>query len=123
MRAPSQLPGPVATLWDWQLEGACRQANPELFFHPEGERGPERRSRGSQAIAVCVGCPVLQRCRDHVLRTREPYGVWGGMTEGEREAYHSAQDNPRRQPGQYPLSTPALQRGGVSCVTRTVVDA
>jgi hypothetical protein len=48
------------------------------------------------------------------------------MTEGEREAYHSAKDSPRRQPGQYPLSTsatPTLQRGGNSCITGTVVDA
>jgi WhiB family transcriptional regulator, redox-sensing transcriptional regulator len=89
----AQLPGPVADLWDWQLEAACRQVNPELFFNPEGERGSERRSRGSQAIAVCSGCPVLQYCRDHALQTREPYGVWGGMTEDQRWAYLSARDN------------------------------
>ena len=36
----TRLPGPVADLWDWQLEGACRGVSPEVFFHPEGERGP-----------------------------------------------------------------------------------
>ena len=36
----SRLPGPVADLWEWQLQGACREADPTLFFHPEGERGP-----------------------------------------------------------------------------------
>ena len=82
----ARLPGPVADVWGWQLEGACREANPELFFHPEGERGAERRSRGSQAIAVCSACPVLQCCRDHALAAGEPYGVWGGMTEDQRLA-------------------------------------
>ena len=27
----SRLPGPVADLWEWQLKGACREADPTLF--------------------------------------------------------------------------------------------
>ena len=61
------------SLVDWQLQGACRHANPELFFNPEGERGAQRLSRRSQAIAVCEGCPVVQSCRDHALKVPEPY--------------------------------------------------
>jgi WhiB family redox-sensing transcriptional regulator len=83
----SRLPGPVADLWDWQLEGSCRQVNPEVFFHPEGERGSARRTRDSAAKEVCLGCPVLAQCREHALRVREPYGVWGARTEDEREAH------------------------------------
>jgi WhiB family redox-sensing transcriptional regulator len=37
------------------------------------------------AKALCRDCPVLQNCRLHALQVREPYGVWGGMTEHERE--------------------------------------
>jgi WhiB family redox-sensing transcriptional regulator len=81
----TRLPGPVADLWDWQLEGACRGVSPEVFFHPEGERGPRRRNRDAQAKAVCADCPVVAECRSHALEVREPYGVWGGLTEGERE--------------------------------------
>ena len=47
----TRLPGPVADLWDWQLEGACRGVSPEAFFHPEGERGPRRRNRDAAAKA------------------------------------------------------------------------
>jgi len=61
-----------------------------VFFHPEGERGPARRNRDSDAKAVCMGCPVLQSCREHALRTREPFGVWGALTECEREATYAA---------------------------------
>jgi WhiB family redox-sensing transcriptional regulator len=82
----SRLPGPVADLWEWQLRGACRDADEELFFHPEGERGPARRNRESAAKAVCVACPVMRQCRAHALAAREPYGVWGGLTEDDREA-------------------------------------
>lgn len=85
----SRLPGPVAELWDWQLEGACRGAETSLFFHPEGERGPARRNRDAAAVAICESCPVLAQCRAHALAVREPYGVWGGMTEDEREAVYS----------------------------------
>ena len=31
-----------------------------------------------------------QQCREHALRVREPYGVWGAMTEDEREASYAA---------------------------------
>jgi WhiB family redox-sensing transcriptional regulator len=82
----SRLPGPVADIWDWQLSGACRNADPDLFFHPEGERGPRKAARDAAAKAVCGTCPVLAQCREHALRVREPYGVWGGLTEDEREA-------------------------------------
>jgi WhiB family transcriptional regulator, redox-sensing transcriptional regulator len=85
----SRLPGPIADIWEWQLQGACRAADPDLFFHPEGERGPRRTRRDEAARAVCAGCPVLGQCRDHALAVREPYGVWGGLTEDDREAVYA----------------------------------
>jgi WhiB family redox-sensing transcriptional regulator len=86
----SRLPGPVADEWEWQFEGACRDADPRLFFHPEGERGPARRERDSAAKAICASCPVLQKCRVHALTVREPYGVWGGMSEDERQQHFAS---------------------------------
>lgn len=80
-----RLPGPTAELWEWQLLGACRGADPELFFHPEGERGPTRSNRELAAKAICATCPVLEQCRAAALAAREPYGVWGGLSEHERE--------------------------------------
>ena len=53
-----RLPGPVAELWEWQFAGSYRRENPDAFFHPTGE---------------------------HALKVREPYGVWAGITEYERE--------------------------------------
>lgn len=85
-----RAPGPVADLWEWQYEGLCRTMSPEVFFHPEGERGSTRRRRAETAKAICAECPVLQQCRAHALAAHEPYGVWGGMSEAEREAYHLA---------------------------------
>jgi WhiB family transcriptional regulator, redox-sensing transcriptional regulator len=86
MTVITRLPGPRAELWEWQLAGLCRTADPNLFFCPEGERGPARRRREAAAKKVCLSCPVLAECRAHALAVREPYGVWGGMTPEEREA-------------------------------------
>jgi WhiB family transcriptional regulator, redox-sensing transcriptional regulator len=88
----------VADLWEWQMDGACRTADPRLFFHPEGERGPARRDRDAAAKAICAACPVMQECRRHALTVREPYGVWGGLSEDDRNAAYLAGR------GQTPLS-------------------
>jgi WhiB family redox-sensing transcriptional regulator len=81
----SRLPGVCTDVWDWQLLGACRGDDPDLFFHPEGERGAARRARDDAAKAVCARCPVIMECALHAMKVQEPYGVWGGMSEEERE--------------------------------------
>lgn len=82
----SRLPKPTTDVWEWQLHGRCRGLDTELFFHPEGERGPRRSNREAAAKAICAGCPVLLDCRRHALAAQEPYGVWGGLSEQDREA-------------------------------------
>jgi WhiB family redox-sensing transcriptional regulator len=84
MASYKRLPGPIADMWDWQSEGNCRGEDSAKFFLPDGSRGPDRARREAQAKAICQTCPVLERCREHSLTTQEPYGVWGGMGENER---------------------------------------
>ena len=80
-----RLPGPNADIWDWQIRGACRGIDSTYFFHPDGERGPARARREAKAKEVCQHCPVLDQCRRHALAVQEPYGIWGGLSESERE--------------------------------------
>jgi WhiB family redox-sensing transcriptional regulator len=56
-----------------------------VFFSPEAERGAAKQLREQGAKAVCGRCPVVDECREHALKAREPYGVWGGLTVDERE--------------------------------------
>ena len=86
MPHPQQLPGPNADIWDWQMQGLCRGVDSSMFFHPDGERNPSRARRTAAAKEVCSRCPVMQPCREFALRTREPFGVWGGLAEAERRA-------------------------------------
>lgn len=86
----SSLPAASVDKWDWQLDGACRRADPRLFFHPDAERGPARQERDAAALRICATCPVIRRCRDHGLSVREPHGVWGGLTEEDRDEIYRA---------------------------------
>jgi WhiB family redox-sensing transcriptional regulator len=75
---------PINEEWDWQGLAACRGMDVEIFFHPYDERRQARELRIRQAKVICQDCPVVTECRDHALSTREPYGIWGGLSEGER---------------------------------------
>ncbi len=79
-----RLPAPRDGDWDWRLRAACRGLDTATFYHPDNERGPSRLHRERQAKAVCAGCPVIASCRRWALQTREPHGVWGGLSAEER---------------------------------------
>ncbi|MEZ0107417.1 WhiB family redox-sensing transcriptional regulator [Catenulispora sp. EB89] len=70
----------------WPESTACQETDPELFF----PIGPSRQSAGQIGLAksLCRRCPAVESCRGWALdhpRLAE-YGVWGGLTEGERRA-------------------------------------
>jgi len=79
-------PGPVAGLWQWRHRGACRDADPELFFPPDVERGPARQRRQQSAVAVCAGCPVRAQCRGARWRCPSPTASGAGLSETARDA-------------------------------------
>lgn len=37
-----------------------------------------------RAKSICQVCPVKSPCHDYAMAIREPYGIWGGLTEVER---------------------------------------
>lgn len=65
---------------DWKQRGACRDHDPELWFSPAGSLD-DKKARG-----ICADCPVLADCAEHSLIAPEPYGIWGGLTEKQRDA-------------------------------------
>jgi WhiB family redox-sensing transcriptional regulator len=50
------------------------------------------------AKTICGRCPVIAECAAHALAVREPYGVWGGMSEDDREAILSGAQAPAAIP-------------------------
>ncbi len=92
------LPQPVTPVWDWQLRGSCRGMDSEAFFYPEGERGLAKLRREAAAKVICGRCPVLDHCRRYALAVREQYGVWGGLTPGERMSLHTDRPTETNRP-------------------------
>ena len=72
---------------EWQLDALCRGNHAYLFFPPSTfERKDERERREMKAKAICGVCPVQDPCSRHAMSIREPFGIWGGLTEVERRA-------------------------------------
>jgi WhiB family transcriptional regulator, redox-sensing transcriptional regulator len=69
----------------WQFRGECGNHDPEIFFPFPGDREANNR-----AVAICFTCPVRSQCREHALAAPELSGVWGGMTELERDVTATA---------------------------------
>lgn len=69
----------------WQPVALCRGNHSHLFFPPStAERKDERERRELRAKSICQVCPVQADCLEYAVTIREPYGIWGGLTEAER---------------------------------------
>jgi WhiB family transcriptional regulator, redox-sensing transcriptional regulator len=68
---------------DWRAAGACRSADPELFF-PVATGVAVAASQMRKAQLICAGCGVRQQCLDFAMESGEMHGVWGGTTPEER---------------------------------------
>ena len=67
----------------WRLGAACRTADPDLFF-PVSSTGKSL-EQVAQAKAICARCLVRRECLAFAMRTRQFHGIWGGLTEQERD--------------------------------------
>ncbi len=67
---------------DWRDDAACRGMDTELFF-PISEVGLSVRQI-VVAKVVCHDCPVRDECLSYAIRTGQR-GIWGGMTDDERD--------------------------------------
>lgn len=76
---------PIASDWEWQYQGECRKHDPEIFFLDTHLRGSAKQKKIAAAKKICGPCPVKNDCLEHALNTPENYGVWGGLSEEERE--------------------------------------
>ena len=60
---------------EWQLEAACLDTDPELFFTPE---------LIPKAKEICKTCPVSNLCLQYAYEIEATDGVFGGLTAKER---------------------------------------
>jgi len=75
---PSML-APDVTDESWRDRAACSEwYDPELFFIDTDDAVTE-------AKAVCAACPVRAVCLSWALATKQQHGVWGGLSETDRD--------------------------------------
>jgi WhiB family redox-sensing transcriptional regulator len=81
----------------------CASADPELFFPQENEIYPGKIISKYIDIAaakrICSDCPIKLQCLEYGLKNAE-IGIWGGMTESQRETLRKLNKTPlsRKQP-------------------------
>jgi WhiB family redox-sensing transcriptional regulator len=75
------------SLWDsWIDYSACIGTDPAIF-EAEGISQDAIDAR-KMARAICRTCPVVLKCREWGLATREEHGVLGGLSAGQRKKIH-----------------------------------
>lgn len=83
---------------DWKEQGKCwgKTTSPETDFwfpDPEDDSDEVRKSKTSQAKAICYTCTVKEQCLRYAIENDEEYGIWGGKTRRERTAIKRQWDN------------------------------
>jgi WhiB family transcriptional regulator, redox-sensing transcriptional regulator len=77
-------------LRDWRSAASCQEEDPELFFPEKDGRSKAAKAAYDADVAeaktVCAGCDVLAQCRAWALDVRPSAGIFGGLTEDERNA-------------------------------------
>ena len=87
-------PQQIAPQAEWREDAACLPLPGLLFFGLDDSETPiERRAREEQAKSICATCGVRSECLTYALATKEPYGIWGGLTELECKAVAASRSN------------------------------
>ena len=68
---------------EWQLQAPCRGMDVSMFYDPPNERNQAREDRIAAAKKICHECPAISASGKHALEIREPYGIWGGLSQEE----------------------------------------
>jgi WhiB family redox-sensing transcriptional regulator len=73
----------------WAALGACRTSDlgPDAWFPEPGIGHADRDETTKAALRTCRACPVSRECLLSALARNERYGIWGGMTERQRNKF------------------------------------
>ena len=71
---------------DWD-KAACAGLPINYFFDPEESRGAFKEMM--LVRPVCMSCPIQMKCLKWGFE-KEEFGVWGGLTESERDSFRGS---------------------------------
>lgn len=84
-----QLPASNPSDISWKQRANCLGVDPDLFF-------PQRGESTSEAKAVCAQCEVRLDCLEYALGGERTFGIWGGLSVGERKRLRKTRNAARR---------------------------
>lgn len=61
----------------------------DVFYKEDREQSKHYAEREQRAKDLCRQCQILYDCKEYAL-TSEIYGVWGGMSEQDRQTWRRA---------------------------------
>lgn len=80
---------------DWLDAGACKGADPELFFPVAVGVVGQRQAAVAQRI--CERCQVRRECFEFAMENRQMHGIWGGTTPEDRIRFRRQRADARRR--------------------------
>jgi predicted Fe-S protein YdhL (DUF1289 family) len=104
----------------WQDQAECRRPQYDKvrdLWYSDSKQGDVQ-----YAVDICNGaCPVRAACALYALQEREEFGIWGGLTEGQRRSILRRARRAREQSDeQAPAPEPAKTgRKPAECGTRS----
>lgn len=72
------------------LEANCAGMRTDIFFPPDlkqGRPGPRSDYLEREAREVCANRVVRPACRNYAIEERIEFGIFGGMSPGERRLF------------------------------------
>jgi WhiB family redox-sensing transcriptional regulator len=102
LAAWEETPAPGA----WIKRAACRGAPTPLFFPDDGTSADE-------ALQVCRRCPVRADCATYALTIPGLEGIWGGLTEADRQRHRRRNPAEPVTPHRYPRRS-GVGKGGAA---------
>lgn len=73
---------------DWK-QAACTGMSRDLFFPNDFELPDER------AVRTCRRCLIREDCATYAIEKHEEFGIWGGLTEEQRQKASKSQSRVR----------------------------
>lgn len=74
---------------DWMKNAACKAEDTEHFYPDYHSSRIEFKAHVAAAKQLCSECTVRTQCLNYALEY-EIIGIWGGMTEKERDKHRKA---------------------------------
>jgi WhiB family redox-sensing transcriptional regulator len=88
------IPGGIPPFADHPDRACADHPDPNLWF-------PEGGSNGSPAKAICRKCPLVDTCAAFAIPQPRLCGVWGGLTEADRDRLRRRSQKPETVRGSW----------------------